>query len=400
VPGATRVLIAGGGVAALEAALALRAVADERVAVELLAPEPDFWYRPLSVAEPFHLGAASHFELSELAGAAGATFSPGTLVSVDAQRHLAHTTPGGTLGYDMLLIACGAVPTPAVRGALTFRGPADAEKVERLLAEIEAGSVRRVAFAVPAGAAWNLPGYELALMTAAWVAERRIAGVELALVTPEAEPLELFGREASDAVRELLDARGIVVRTRAYPSEVVDGELRLVPAGAVAADRVVALPRLVGERIGGIPQTADGFIPVDVHCRVIGAPDVFAAGDITSFPVKQGGIAAQQADAAADAIAAAAGAEVTPSPFRPLLRGLLLTGGEPRYFRGDLSGGSGETSEASPEPLWWPPAKIVGRHLAPFLAERAGLEPPSDMRLDPRAVAVEVELPAELDRLD
>jgi sulfide:quinone oxidoreductase len=39
---ATRVLIAGGGVAALEAALALRALAEDRVRVELLAPEPQF----------------------------------------------------------------------------------------------------------------------------------------------------------------------------------------------------------------------------------------------------------------------------------------------------------------------------------------------------------------------
>src|SRR5215207_7015881 len=100
---ATRVLIAGGGVAALEAALALRALAEDRVAVELLAPEPHFWYRPLAVAEPFKLGEARHFELSTLAAQAGATFSPGELVSVDAARHLAYTSPGGAVPYSMLL---------------------------------------------------------------------------------------------------------------------------------------------------------------------------------------------------------------------------------------------------------------------------------------------------------
>jgi sulfide:quinone oxidoreductase len=50
-----RVLIAGGGVAALEATLALRALADERVAITLVAPESDFVYRPLAVAEPFRV---------------------------------------------------------------------------------------------------------------------------------------------------------------------------------------------------------------------------------------------------------------------------------------------------------------------------------------------------------
>jgi CBS domain-containing protein len=118
---------------------------------------------------------------------------------------------------------------------------------------------------------------------------------------------------------------------------------------------------------------------------------VYAAGDITTFSVKQGGIAAQQADAAAEAIAADAGADVVPKPFRPVLRGLLLTGAQPRYLHGELAGGAGETSEASLEPLWWPPAKIVGRHLAPFLAGLAGTPEPAEPTTD-AGVLVEVEL--------
>jgi sulfide:quinone oxidoreductase len=398
VPGdRVNVVIAGGGVAALEAALVLRALAGDRVTVELFAPEPHFWYRPLAVAEPFELGEARHFDLAHLAAEAGATFSPGELVSVDAARRLAYTSLAGPVAYWMLLIACGAVPKPAIEGALTFRGPADTSKIERLLAEIEAGAVRRVAFAVPAGAVWSLPVYELALMTAAWLANRNIAGVELALVTPEEEPLRLLGREASGAVRALLEERAIALHTGAYPAEARAGELLLAGGSVVVADRVVALPRLQGPRIGGIPQTLDGFIPVDLHGRVRGLEGVLAAGDITTFPVKQGGLAAQQADAAGEAIAAEAGAEVTPQPFRPVLRGLMLTGAEPRYLRGDLAGGAGKASAASPEPLWWPPAKIVGRHLAPFLARLSGTDPPRestpaagvhvDVEVDPSAAA-------------
>lgn len=127
------VLIAGGGVAALEAALALRALAEDRVSVELLAPEPHFWYRPLAVAEPFAVGEVRHFELSKLASDAGASFSLGELVSVDAARCLAYTSPGGAITYDALLIACGAVPKPAVcraarartRSSARARTPAD-----------------------------------------------------------------------------------------------------------------------------------------------------------------------------------------------------------------------------------------------------------------------------------
>jgi sulfide:quinone oxidoreductase len=270
----------------------------------------------------------------------------------------------------MLLLACGAVPQPTVEGALTFRGPADTAKLEQVLAEIEAGEVRRLAYAVPPGAVWSLPVYELALLTSAWADEHGI-DVELAVVTAEEEPLHAFGREASRAVRLLLDERGIAVHTRAHPETAREGGLRLAGGDVVAADRVVALPRLRGPRLGGVPQTSEGFVPVDSHGRVSGLPGVFAAGDLTAYPVKQGGLAAQQALAAAEAIAAAAGAGVTPQPFRPVLRALLLTGGEPLYLRATLAAGDAERSEATTEPLWTPPVKIVGDHLAHFLAEHS-----------------------------
>jgi sulfide:quinone oxidoreductase len=395
-----KVLIAGGGVAALEAALTLRALAEDRVEVELLAPEPLFWYRPLSVAEPFRVGEAKHFELQGLAAAAGARFSPGTVVGVDGSRRLAVTSSGTTLAYDALLIACGAVPKPAVSGALTFRGPADTDKVRELLAHTVAGEVRQIAFAVPWGAVWTLPAYELALLTSAHLAAAGVDDVALALVTPEDEPLGLFGRAATEAVTGLLAKRGVEVHTRSHPVRHEDGSLYLIPERTLAAERVIALPRLQGQRIDGVPQTVDGFIPVDVHGRVYGLEDVYAAGDITSFPVKQGGIAAQQAAAAAEAIAAQAGSDVEPNPFRPVLRGLLLTGGRPQYFRQDITGGVGDTSITSEEALWWPPSKIVGRYLAPFLAEFAGAAAPRDAEPPPGAVAVEVDLnERDVDRL-
>jgi len=396
--GTAKVLIAGGGVAALEAALALQALAEDRVSVELLAPEPQFWYRPLAVATPFGLGEVRRFELSALAAEAGATFTLGELGSVDAARRLAYTSAGAAIPYSMLLLACGAVPKPPIDGAITFRGPADTERIERLLAEVEAGDARRVAFVVPGGAVWSLPAYELALMTAAWVAARRIPDVEVGVVTPEDEPLSLFGRKASGAIRDLLEERGIVLHAGAYPAEARAGELLLVGGGIVVADRVVALPRLQGPRIGGIPQTFEGFVSVDEHGRMAGVADVYAAGDITSFHVKQGGIAAQQAEAAAEAIAFQAGAELVPRPFRPVLRGLLLTGAGPRYIRSELTGGADEASEMGAEPLWWPPAKIVGRYLAPFLARISGLGAAAPEPAEDEGVTVGVELdldPAE-----
>ncbi len=391
--GALSVLVAGGGVAAFEATLALRALAEERVSVELLSPDPRFWYRPLAVVEPFGIGQLHGIELVELAGAAGAAFTLGALASVDPARHLAITAAGAEFEYGVLLVASGAKPVPAVPGAFTFRGPADSGALGALLTELESGSVRQLVFALPGGAAWPLPLYELALLTAAFLARRGIEGVELTLVTPEDAPLRLFGSTASTAVSRLLEERGVSLLTGRSPVSVEDGRLALAPNGSVAADRVIALPRLWGERITGLPANPHGFIPTDPHGRVKGVEDVFAAGDVTAFPIKQGGIAAQQALAAAQTIAAKAGAVLTPQPFRPILRGLLLTGAAPAYLRAELAGGAGDTSAAETEALWWPPGKIVGHYLSPFLAEYAGIviTPPEGVD----AVRVEVDLSGE-----
>jgi sulfide:quinone oxidoreductase len=384
----TKVLIAGGGVAALEAALALRALAGELVAVELLAPEPHFWYRPMSVAEPFGVGEARHFDLGRLAAAAGAAFTPGALTGVDVSRKLASTTVG-TIGYDALLVACGAEPRPAIPGALTFRGPADTDRLRDVVARVESGEHRRLAFVVPAGTSWALPAYELALIAAA-----RVPDAQVLLVTPERSPLALFGPAAGEAVGAMLAERRVELHTGVYAEKHADNELQLAGDGSLDVDVAIALPQLRGGRIENIPQTVEGFIPVDSRTAVVGIRDVYAAGDITSFPVKQGGIAAQQADAAAQAIAAAAGADVEPGSFRPVLRGLLLTGGVPRYLRRDITGGFGETSFVGEEPLWWPPVKIVGRYLAPFLADVAGVEAPPQTAAPPGALEIEVELDA------
>jgi sulfide:quinone oxidoreductase len=213
-----------------------------------------------------------------------------------------------------------------------------------------------------------LPLYELALQTSAHLRARDIRAM-LTLITPEGAPLESFGPAGTEQVESLLRERGVALMTGTYVAALAHRDLLLVPAGRLTADRVVTLPRVEGPGIEGLPDAGNGFLPVDLHGRVHGVEDVYAAGDATASPVKQGGLAAQQADAVAEAIAARVGALVRPRPFRPVLRGALLTGGELQYLRHELSGGRGETSAAAAEPLWWPPAKIAGRHLAPYLAQ-------------------------------
>ncbi len=382
------VLIAGGGVAALEATLALRALAERRVAITLVAPESDFVYRPLAVAEPFRVGEVERFPLRPLVEAAGAELRQGRVAAVDPDRRLVVTAEQEELPYEVLLLALGAVPREALPGALTFRGPEDGPALAALLERAVDGELRSFVFALPAGVSWPLPLYELALLTGSYLTDRGTMGIELTLVTPEEAPLGLFGTRASEAIGELLEARGIGLQLRATPVSFEEGLLRLAPEGQIKTAAVVALPRLEGPRLAGIPCDPNGFVPTDEHGRVGSEVDVYAAGDLTQFPLKQGGIATQQADAAAASIAAQMGADVEPAPFKPVLRGLLLTGMVPRYLRAEV--GTAD-SVADTEALWWPPAKIVGRYLAPFLAQRLGL-PETPPRTGADDVSIEVEL--------
>jgi sulfide:quinone oxidoreductase len=238
-----------------------------------------------------------------------------------------------------------------------------------LLGELERGQVRELVFAVPDGTTWALPLYDLALLTAAWLFERRVVGVRLTLVTPERAPLAAFGGRATDTVAALLDRHGVELRCAASPRAVRQGALVLGDGQTVPAERVVALARLVGPALLGLPGDPDGFVPVDEHGRVPGVEHVYAAGDVTTWPVKQGGLAAQQADAVAESLAAWADVAVRPTPFRPVLRGILLTGERPAFLRADPRPHR-TRSVARLTPLWWPPAKVAGRYLAPYLAAR------------------------------
>ena len=363
-------LIAGAGVAGLEAALALQALAEDRVSVELVAPGPDFVYRPLSVTTPFGSGETERFSLHALANEAGAKLVEAAVRGVHPERMTVETAEGDELPYDALVLALGARSVPSIPGAVPFRGPGDEEALGEVLREAREGRVRRLAFTMPAGISWPLPMYELALLTAVHLADAG-ADVELHVVTPEQHPLQLFGPAASESVAEQLDLHGIRLWTSTVPLRVEDGVFRFVGTGELGIDRVVALPRVVGPRLPGVPHDSNGFVPTDVHARVRGLHDVYAAGDLTDFPIKQGGLATQEADAAAQAIAAWVGADVVPRPFAPVLRGLMLTGLTPRYMEAEL--GSLE-SALDTEPLWWPPAKIAGRYLGPFLAHHLHLQ--------------------------
>lgn len=365
-----KVVVAGGGVAALEAAIALQDLAGDHAEVAMYSPREDFIYRPFAVAEPYGASRPMRYELAELAERCGAGFHRAAIASVDAKAQRVRTHGGEEVAYDHLIVACGTRLLAGISGAVTFWGVPDDAKIQEVISDLRERKLRRLAFTMPGGGTWALPIYELALLAGAELDKEGIEDASLVIVTPEDAPLHLFGRAASERVSALLAERRIEVVTNAMPIHFADRALSVTPRAAIEADAVISLPRMEGRRIPGVPHDLAGFIPIDDHCRVRGMPNVYAAGDVTNFAVKQGGIATQQADVAAAAIAAELGCDLATEPLDPVLRGVLWTGGKPLYLAGYLGGGHGETSYAGREPAWDGAAegKIVGRYLPRFLS--------------------------------
>lgn len=342
--GPHRVVVAGGGVAGLEALMALTDLGDSTLDIEVVCPRADFQLRPQLIGAPWG-GTPLRVDLAALVASFGARFRQGTLHRVERDERLAITSDGTAAEYDSLLIATGATPGIAYAGVRTvgFGGlPAG-------LAHEAGGDL---AIIVPPGTGWTLPAYQLALLAA----DSHHGAVRV--VTSESAPLDVFGSVGSAAAIALLEEHGVTVEHAA----VTPGD----PDACDIADTVIALPILHGPRIAGLPFVGDGFLPTTATQQVRGCSDIFAAGDVTAHQIKQGGLAAHQAETAATAVAVAAGANPPEHAEPATLRGKLVAGEQTLYLRRLLT--DGDDGAASPDPLWRPEASMVAWRLSRWLA--------------------------------
>lgn len=384
-----RVVIAGAGIAGGEAALALRELAGDRVQITIVDPRPTFRLRPLLAAEALVVARAPERPLGELAASVGAT---ALRAAVEQVHDGAVTLDDGTrLPFDALLVAVGARRRAPFARASTFGLDDDPDVLAGLAADLEYGYCRSAAFVMPRSTSWPLALYEAALMTAD-AAYGMGTDPVLSLVTPERSPMSIFGPQASAAVAALLERAGIRFHGDAKPAIDHPQHVRLGDDGTeLHADRIMTVPRLEGPGLPGVTCDAAGFVPIDDHARAQGAGSVFAAGDAADYPIKHGGLAAQQATAAAEAIAALAGAAVAPRPMSLVLRGQLLAG------RGQRLVIEHETVREEPLRLWHPDAKVDAPRLVAWLTGgpgeatvSAGLE---RELAEPSTVRVDVPLP-------
>jgi sulfide:quinone oxidoreductase len=377
-----RILIAGGGIAGIEAALALRAFAGERAEVEVIDPAPRFTMAATSPGRVVGLVAGIEMPLGAVVRRAGATLRRARVAAVDPARHVVMLAGGELVTYDALVVAVGAHPEPHLPDAITFSGHADVAKTSALVDGMARAAARGartdLAVVVPPGSAWPLAAYELAILI-----REHLVGLghespgRTTVVTAEDAPLAVFGPEASDEVGRWMRSGGVDVLTGAVVRSWRWGQLDLAGGDPMQADRVIALPVLRGPGLEELPADAYGFVHSTPDGRVPDVADVWVAGDAGAFPVKQGGIACQQADAIASAIARELGADAEEVPFLPVLRGWVWDEEGGRFLRADLGGGRTESAGvAASAPLWSPPAKVAGRFLAPFLRELEGQAAP------------------------
>lgn len=360
-----RIVVAGGGVAGLEALIALRSLGGDHVDPVLVSPQRGFAFRALEVAEPFG-GRAMSIALDDLLGELDVPQVTDRVLRVAPDRRVVETSGGESLPYDALLLALGGTAFPLHAHGITFDRPGDPAAFDELLADVEAALASDVVFVVPDTRAWTLPAYELALMLRAWSRRRGIA-VRIRVVTAEDSPLQAFGASVSDQVAAVLDRADVGTVTGSTPVVVSDGAL-LAGSHWVTTDRIVSLPGLAGPRLPGVPCDWEGFIEVGPDGAVPGCPGVYAVGDGAAHPRKQGGLAAQQADVAARAILRSAGLDVPPPVEETVLRGALATPEGPLFMQSASPyGGPGSGALASFTPLWEPPTKVATRWLGPRL---------------------------------
>jgi sulfide:quinone oxidoreductase len=368
--GAFKVVIAGGGVAALEAALALRDLAGPLVSTTIVTPRPEFVYRPLLIHQPFSPALTTSYPIEEIARRAGAELLIDSYRWLDPRGRVLHTEHGLKLHYDAVLLAMGARSHPRFRDALTLEQDHTPQQLTDFVAAIDSGQLKSVAIVVPSLPIWSLPAYELALMTAN---RARAAGhdVGVLLITPEDSPLSALGVNASAEVSQLLAETGITTITSATCQIREQGRIDLYPLrSSILVDQIISLPELYAPALPGVPTSAErGFVTIDAHGGVHGLNCVYAAGDLTDTPVKHGGLSADQADVAAQAIAALAGAPLEPRPLRPALHVMLLGAEKPLFIRSQMLGEHGIDLELSHEPLWEPAQKLHSEYLGPVLAE-------------------------------
>jgi len=202
-------------------------------------------------------------------------------------------TTSGPLNYDYLIVALGAELAPEMvpdlaEASQTFFTLEGAARLREVLSSFSSGTIALVISAMP----YKCPGAppEGAMLIADFFRKRGIRDkVDIHLFTPEPQPLPVAGPQLGDAVRQMLEMKGIAFHPQHKLTAVrpQSKEVLFEGKGSFPYDLLIAIPphRSPGVvRQSGFANEA-GWIPVNHATLETKYPSVYAIGDITAIPL-------------------------------------------------------------------------------------------------------------------
>lgn len=311
-----RVLVLGGGFAALESAFLLRMRLHDDVDLSLVSDRDEFVFRPNSIYVPFGADPESLLvDLRKPLSKRSIAFHEGRVADVDPDAKLVSLADGQRLGYDKLIVATGAGMRPDEIPGLSehaqtiwttesMRGVGEA--FMRVRDAAASGEERRVLFLIPPNNKCAGPLYEIVFMLETWLRRAGVAGkVQITWSTFEHSYIQAFGPRLHEVVTTEFAQRGIDGHVEEVVTEIRAGEAVYADGSTRAFDELIAFPPYIAAvDYDGLPTDERGFVATDLETRLVtGHDDVYAPGDAGDFPIKQAFLAFLQADAVANHIA-------------------------------------------------------------------------------------------------
>jgi sulfide:quinone oxidoreductase len=326
-----RILVLGGGFAALEAAFLLRMSAGEDAAIRLVSDNDHFVFRPNSIYVPFGTDPSSLLVgLRRPLARRRINFEHGGVAEVDPDARFVTLTDGQRFAYDKLVVATGAdtnageIPGLEEHAATIWTSDSMLgvrRRFEQARDRARRGERQRILFLVPPNNKCSGPLYEIVMMLETWLRREGVRElVDITWSTYEHGFIQAFGPRLHELVSGEFRERGIDGHTEEVVSEVHAGEVRYADGSARGFDHLIAFPPYVAAvRYDGLPSDERGFLATDLATRLVrGHDDVYAPGDAGDFPIKQAFLAFLQADTVAEHLAAGITGRPFRSPFDPV----------------------------------------------------------------------------------
>ncbi len=323
-----QILILGGGFAALETAFLLRMRVREAVDIRLVAPHPNFLFRPNSIYVPFGADPDSLLVgLHKPLGHRDIDFVQGSVAGLDPDGRMVDLADGQRLRYDKLVIATGAdtnaaeIPGLEEHGATIWTTDSMLDvrrRFEQLRDRAAAGERQRVLFLVPPNNKCSGPLYEIVFMLETWLRRNGARDlVEITWSTCEHGYIQAFGPRLHDLVTSEFAERGIDGHIEENVVEVRPGEAVYADGATRSFDHLIAFPPYVSAaRYPALASDDRGFVGCELDTRLAaGRDDVYVPGDAGDFPIKQAFLAFLQADTVAEHIASGLTGRPFESPF-------------------------------------------------------------------------------------